>query len=161
MQNIRKRYASDCSSSNLKDDERNHNTDTLHAVALGADEFGAMLLRAKHAKWLSGRLRDDWRERVAKKAKHKGWSNVAEEVADISLWHFMDDNICEVCHGRGSATIVGSPVLSDVVCGACTGTGKKPFTFDTEIKAFILESISRLNSIERAAASAASQKIGE
>jgi hypothetical protein len=159
MTNIRKRYASDCSTSDLRDDERHHNTDSLAAVALGASAFGAALLRAKHAQHTTMELIETWREMVLEKAIKKGWANIAEEVADISLWHYLDNGICQTCNGRGAAVIAGSPILADVVCVPCAGTGHTPRVFDTHIREGVMLGLQMLASIESRSASGASWKI--
>lgn len=159
MQNIRKRYAADCSSSNLLDDERHHDTDTLAAVALGTSEFGAALLRAKHAQWISSRLRDQWREMVAGKAVKIGCVNLAEEAADISMWAYLDDGICITCKGRTFQQIENTPKLSGIVCPDCSGTGKQARVFDAEIRDAVLFCINWLARVEGMSAGGAGRKL--
>ena len=39
------------------------------------------------------------------------------------LGHWLDD-LCHPCHGRGYAVVPGTPMLGDVPCGSCNGTGR-------------------------------------
>lgn len=159
MKNFRKRYASDCLSSNLQDDEQHHNTDTIHSVGLAVEGFGAMLLRARHTQRITNDLRDLWRMLVLDDCMARKWVH-AEEIADNSLWYFFEDHVCGICRGRGSAVIVGSPILSEVSCEGCNGTGRREIKFHKEIEAQTRFYIERLNIFERTAASAAARKMG-
>ena len=159
MKNFRKRYASDCLSSNLQDDDRHHNTDTLHAVAIAVEGFAAMILRARQTQRITKDLRDLWRMLVIDECIERNWYHARKDIADIALWYFCEDHICPTCRGRGSAVIIGSPILSDVTCDGCGGTGRKEIKFDPLIEKEVKFFIERLNMFDRTAAALASKKL--
>lgn len=182
MQNIRKRYASDCSSSNLLDDERHHDTDTLAAVALiggaiGAKQdknkmsredadFGALLLRAKWAGTHNEMapavilpLLAQWREMVRKKAKRRGWVNSSDAVAHHAFWYWMYDT-CPNCNGLGASVIDKNTPVLNKVCGVCNGSKKKRFDYD-DLNEMVIFCVGWLDRLERIASSASSRKLGQ
>lgn len=165
MQNIRKRYASDCSSSNLLDDERHHDTDTLAAVALGADEFGALLLRAKWAGTHNEMaaavilpLLEIWRGMVMKKAVKRGWAKNSDTVAHHSFWYWMYDT-CPNCNGLGELVIDKNTPVLNKVCGVCNGSKKKRFDYD-DLNEMVIFCVGWLDRLERIASGASSRKLG-
>jgi len=48
--------------------------------------------------------------------------NETKTVYEV-LRHWLDD-ICDPCSGRGYGVIPGTPMLGDVPCGTCNGTGR-------------------------------------
>lgn len=69
------------------------------------------------------------------------------------LSHLADD-VCRHCQGRGYEVVPGTPVLSEVLCMTCHGTGRLPLT--GELEKNLAETIARL---EREIASAIMRKL--
>jgi len=151
------RYAKATNSSNLKDDELNHQTDILAAVAL-TTRLGSSLFRVKYSGQRADLL-DDWRAIVLKRSLKQGWAEKAQEVADMSLFYWLDD-VCETCHGREHPKIPNAPILEIIVCPTCQGSGKKVLICDDKIKDYIRDSIESLDSMCREAAYKANRKLG-
>ncbi len=70
------------------------------------------------------------------------------ELVPPVLAHWLQD-VCRVCEGRGYAVVDGTPMLSDVPCGACGGSGRAPLPVAGAQAAALLEHIA---SLERLAA---------
>ena len=160
MKDFKKRYASDCHSRDLRDDEHHHSTDTLAAVALAAQTFAGALIRAKITQNVTLDLRDCWRVLVVDDCKRRK-VHFGEEIADLSLAAYLLPHVCPTCHGRGSAVIVGSPILSSAICGSCNGEGRIGPKFDLDMKDEVNYFIERLNSTERHNTGSANRKLGE
>jgi len=166
--NISQQYAKSLGSSDLSDNEQSqkHHTDSLAAVGLGADEFGAALLRCKFSSTRNEPnptavlpLLKEWRERLAKKAHQRGWTVSSDSVAHQSFWYWLYDT-CTTCNGRKHGVIDNTPVLDVLVCPTCEGTGKKPLEFLPDVREFILDAIAALRKFEAAAQAHARQKLG-
>lgn len=69
------------------------------------------------------------------------------------LGHLADD-VCKPCQGRGYEVVPGTPMLSDILCMHCHGTGKAPLSGEPEKE--LAETIARL---EREIASAIMRKL--
>jgi len=152
-------YARSVNSSNLVDDETHHNLDILAAVAL-TSALGGLLFRVKYSgdEMSLKPLMLIWREMVLIRAKRGKWLHVAEEVADISMWAWIDE-ICHTCKGRKFEEIPNTPSLAAIVCPDCGGTGKRKLACDAEIRDFVLDSIQCLESMAREAGSIAHKKL--
>lgn len=61
---------------------------------------------------------------VMSKRAWKGEVNVPRVVNRV-VRHWLND-VCHSCHGRGYETVPDTPVLSDIPCRACGGTGRSP-----------------------------------
>jgi hypothetical protein len=72
------------------------------------------------------------------------------------LSHWLDD-ICHPCHGRGYAVVPGTPMLGDVPCGACNGTGRVKLV-SSDAALWLFEEVGRM---EREIAVAIMHKIKE
>lgn len=75
--------------------------------------------------------------------------HVARGLADLGhpmelvgrvLAHLAND-VCEPCNGRGYEVVPGTPMLSDVLCVHCQGTGRKQLPGEAEHR--VLETIAR------------------
>ena len=99
-----------------------------------------------------------WRAMVKKRAKRKGWDNVSDEVADISLWHWLEDK-CSLCHGRGHPVVIDTPTLAAATCPSCNGTGKKQLNCSQDIKGYVQDSIQSLEALSNEASRMASDKL--
>ncbi len=157
--NIIQQYARSVNSKSLQDDSTHHHTDALAAVALSS-KFGSILYRVKFAADQHSLvpLLEIWRNIVKKRAERDGFAHLAEEVADISLWAWMDD-ICPACHGRGHPVITGTPTLEAMPCPACNGSGRKPLQCDSEIKEWVRDCMARLEEMASDAARKARFKL--
>lgn len=69
------------------------------------------------------------------------------------LGHLAND-VCRPCNGRGYESVPGTPVLSDVLCMHCQGTGRAPLQGEPERA--LAETIARL---EREIAAAIMRKL--
>ncbi|MFN5832228.1 MAG: hypothetical protein ACK459_00680 [Akkermansiaceae bacterium] len=58
------------------------------------------------------------------------------------LSHWLDD-ICNPCRGRGYAVVPGTPMLGDVPCSACNGTGHVKLT-SSDAARWLLDEIGRM-----------------
>lgn len=58
------------------------------------------------------------------------------------LSHWLDD-ICNPCRGRGYAVVPGTPMLGDVPCSACNGTGRVKLT-SSDAARWLLDEIGRM-----------------
>jgi len=76
-------------------------------------------------------------------------------VYDV-LNHWLDD-ICDPCHGRGYAVVPGTPMLGDIPCGVCNGTGHVKLV-SSDVAQWLFEEIGRM---EREIAVAIMHKIKE
>lgn len=66
----------------------------------------------------------------------------------------MADDVCKPCGGRGYEVVPDTPMLSDVICPHCRGTGRVPLTGEAEKG--LVEVIARL---EREIAGAIMRKL--
>lgn len=141
---IIERYAKAVNSSDLRDDERHHSTDVLIAMAM-ASRMGSLLHRAKHGGDQHSilPLLEAWREMCQARSVKGRWQAVYEEVADISLWHWLDD-ICRTCHGRKYEVTPDTPVLADIICPDCNGDGRKKLQCDEQIRVLVLDGVQAL-----------------
>jgi hypothetical protein len=144
-----KKYIRATTSSDLTNDAYHHDTDTLAALAMSDDEFGALLLRVKYAfdPALYNRLKDEWRRYVKVKAVAHGWPHTINEriVADIVLGYWLRDH-CRPCGGRRRLELVPR-VLSNDPCPHCKGTGKRPLIVNRRFTKYahdVYEMINRL-----------------
>jgi hypothetical protein len=172
-------YARSVNSSNLADDELSHNTDSLAAMALRhnlrcddtpqqrekkikSSDFGSLLFRVKYAddKKSKQALFLAWEIKITKRAEKKGWQKDAKTVADYTLYYFLHDT-CTTCHGRAAPKIENTPILADIICPSCSGSGKKPLGFEGKIREYILDAVKQLNSLEYTAGSLAIKKLSD
>lgn len=156
---IIKKYAASVNSCCLTDDEHHHQTDALAAVALSS-KLGSLLYRAK---WCGDQfsvlpLLEIWRGMVLHRAKRGNWPDVAEEVADISLWYWLE-NTCNTCKGRGHPIVPDTPNLQAIQCECCSGTGRKKLQCHAEIKDHVLDSVQVLEQMARDAGRMAAKKL--
>jgi hypothetical protein len=153
------KYAGSVNTSCLTSDETHHQTDILAAVALSS-KLGSLLCRVKYAgdQFSLVPMLEAWRAIVSKKAKNRGWANVSDEVADISLWFWIDD-VCQTCHGRKYQVIPGTPTLSAEQCPTCQATGKNKLQCDQEIKEYVLDAIQSLETLAIDAGRLANKKL--
>lgn len=127
MASIDNMYAHALSSTNLRDDEqRLSDTDVLKAIAWSNRRFATDLVRLKaHNEYqVFPRLLETWSDYLRRRAIRKNWQNTnCSEIAEKSLQFFVLD-VCPKCVGRGKPKIDNAPVLSDLDCDDCNGTGK-------------------------------------
>jgi len=161
MGNMAERYARATLSSNLKDDEHHHVTDTLAAMALGSSDFGALLFRVKFANDRTSypQLRVLWIDKVTEKADLNHWSTKIKpfKAAVTALEYWLNDR-CPACFGLGYQKIPGTPHLSDVACHICEGTGTMPFICDKYMEEQALGLLGDLNELARIAGAGAIKK---
>ena len=118
-------YARATISTNLRDrDDRFNDTDRLKAVALAGSALGATLVRLKagHDASVFSRALDGiigTLQRQQKPAKH----------ARAAILYWLCDR-CPACHGRGFEKVFGAPVLSEIPCKSCAGTGVRALPDD-------------------------------
>lgn len=163
---IAEKYSRSVNSSNLKDDEHHHDTETLAAVALTGvlehNRLGPALFRVKfandHTSYAT--LLASWEVVVGGKAVKRRWSSdvTAKKVAALSLGHWLND-ICPVCTGKGHQAVFGTPMLSDDPCPACLGQGKKPLVCDVEYRDPIVDMIEILDRMINRAVGEAMRKL--
>lgn len=85
------------------------------------------------------------------------WFEVDEnKTVNEVLSHWLDD-ICHPCYGRGYAVVPGTPMLGDVPCGACNGTGRVKLV-SSDAALWLFEEVGRM---EREIAVAIMHKIKE
>jgi hypothetical protein len=85
------------------------------------------------------------------------WFDVdGNKTVNEVLSHWLDD-ICHPCHGRGYAVVPGTPMLGDVPCGACNGTGRVKLV-SSDAALWLFEEVGRM---EREIAVAIMHKIKE
>jgi hypothetical protein len=158
---LEQRYAKATQSSNLKCDDRHHDTDSLAAVALSG-EFGGLLFRVKYSNDATSfnRLQEEWRWHIKKRAAVDGWPEHIKEqkVADDALHYWLND-VCPACTGKGHPTIKYTPVLDEDACTVCEGTGKKPMVFEARAREYILDALVTLERMTIAAAGLAMAKL--
>ena len=152
-------YASAVNSSNLADDETHHTLDVLAAVAL-TSALGSLLYRVKYANdEISLKpLMLIWREMVEVRARRGKWLHVADQVADISMWHWVDE-ICQECKGRGHPVVINTPTLEAATCQCCQGTGRKKLACDAEILEMVRDCVETLNRMANEAGRKAHNKL--
>ena len=165
MKAIAERYANSVGSSNLMDDEMHHQTDILASVSLSS-KLGSLLYRVKFSgdKFSLAPLLDVWRQIVLKKAANRSWSDLADQVADISLWFWVDD-MCQHCKGRGHIPVAGPEtdgrqVLSDVPCPICKGSKKRKIVCDKAILRYVEDCVQTLERMANEAGRLAEKKLG-
>ena len=128
------RYSSAIHSSNLKSKPDTHSSDS--------DVLGAAGLAGKRAPLAMALLRllsgDNHASRdvvdiMAGMLDGKAYRMQVEltrvEAADMAraVLAWVRDGVCTPCGGLGFQRIEGAPSLSEHVCQACRGTGKRPF----------------------------------
>lgn len=147
MSKIAERYSHSVGSSNLKDDEHHTDTSVLAAVALSSP-FASLLFRVKYANDASSykQLRVEWIERVTEKADGSHWPTRIKpwKVAVEALDYWLHDR-CEACEGRGYQKHEHAPMLTDVACHVCDGTGTVPFKCAQEIEKYAVGLLDDLN----------------
>lgn len=146
---IVQQYTKAVATADLLDDEMHHNTDVLAAVALSSN-LGSTLFRAKFMgdQRSVKEMLSLWRGIIRKKAKGRSWEEYCEEVADISLWFWMDD-LCQTCKGRGHPIVISTPTLAASTCPDCNGTGRKTLECDAQIKEVVKDAIQQLEKISQ------------
>jgi len=156
-----KSYSQAVNSSNLIDNTIKQDTAILAAVALSS-ELGSMLFRAKYAgdEHSVMMLMDAWRIKVSAVAKKRRFLEKANEVADTSLRYWLQ-GVCRVCDGRTAPKIDNTPMLADLVCPACGGSGQARLKCDESIKDHVRDAIETLNQMEREAGGAAIRKLSD
>lgn len=85
----------------------------------------------------------------------RGFEVDAVDVVGRVLQHHLDD-LCRPCLGRGYEVVPGTPMLSDVMCPHCGGTGRRKLESADEAAQWVVETIARL---EREVASAIMKKL--
>lgn len=78
-------------------------------------EAGLMLSQLKSLSSVRGQL--------VIKAEKWNVEDALDVVSAVLLWWL--DPVCGVCHGQERKQIPGTPVLSDVACPSCRGSGKR------------------------------------
>lgn len=98
--------------------------DILRAMGMVAqtNDLGLALWRVKYGGAMR-ELRGLAQQLVALMERHQ---RDTAEVARV-LEHWLD-GVCKACNGRGYEVMAGTPVLSDVHCPACQGSGKVELT---------------------------------
>lgn len=91
---------------------------------------------------------------MAEKKPWPGEVNVPRVVNRV-VRHWLDD-VCHACHGRGYEVLEGTPMLSDVACTACGGTGRSRLPEADDAAMWLQETIARL---EREVAGAIMRKL--
>lgn len=159
------RYITAIGASNLKDDERHHQTEPLMAAAfaaVGVGDLAPLLHRAKFANAPArqafegnpanlAQLLRMWLQEVIKRGRARKWmqENTAWDVdaaqklyrtvAEASLAYWLDST-CKCCNGTG--------VIQRYQCRPCAGSGNAPIEVEG---AFVLERtkdmVSELHSI--------------
>lgn len=161
---IAQKYSHAVGSSNLKCDAYHHDTDTLAAVALGGGDLGSLLFRVKYSNDATSfhSLLSKFIVVVEKKASIRKWGGEIKvlDVATAALKHWLND-ICGVCDGRGYPSIFGTPMLSDIECGHCHGTGKRAIIASVREIDYVRDMIETLEEIERHAGSQAIKKLAD
>lgn len=149
------KYLAAINTTDLRDDELHHQTETLAAAAL-ADlsggsgvVFGSMLARVKYADPVQHKIFESgnhslavllkvWKQAVAKWGRERGWfpeprtewdaSAVVRryhQIAEQSLAHWLGGN-CETCGGSALSPL-------GLTCKACAGTGRAPIVGDNTV----------------------------
>lgn len=166
---IIERYARSAQSSNLRDNEHNHQTEPLAAAALcegvGVAKIGAILWRVKYSNDATSykSLLEKWSDIVKDKSISRKWPShiVPATVAKTSLDYFLNDT-CPVCLGRGHPLIDGArPVLSDDDCDHCQGQGKRPMDCNGRLRDYCRDMVETLSEIQRYAASQVMKKLSD
>lgn len=85
----------------------------------------------------------------------RGFTGDALVLVHRVLRHHLDD-VCRTCHGRGYELVEGTPMLSDELCLACGGTGRRRLEDADEMATWVQEQIARL---EREVATAIMKKL--
>lgn len=157
-----KQYSRAIHSSNLKSDEYHTDTDKLAAAAHSGD-LGSLLFRVKYANDATtySTLLTKWMEIVTKKCAMREWPKhvSALKVAAASLDYWLND-VCPVCSGKCYKPVPNVPtVLSDTVCQACLGQGKKPLVFESRSRDYVADMIEELDDLARSAAQIAMRKL--
>jgi len=145
---------------NLADDSLHHQTDLLAAVALSSD-LGSLLFRSKYGENIAGMsdMVAVWRHNVMSRLAKRGHNPmVCDSIADTSLGHWLN-SICRTCHGRQFDVIENCPVLSEIVCPDCNGTGEKKLNCAPEIRGLVLDRIEELQKMERQSGAEAIKKL--
>jgi len=160
---IVKQYSRATQSSNLRSDDRHHDTDKLAAVALSGP-MGSMLFRVKYAFDATSYppLKEAWRYQVRLRASINGWPEHVKDqtVADEALAYWLNDQ-CPACAGRSFMKMEFVDVLSDVPCPICLGSGKKPLIVNHRIKGKVAEMVDLLDTLTIEAGSAAVKKLAD
>jgi hypothetical protein len=168
MVKFAQRYARSAQSSNLKDDVHNTDCEALQAVAFVSMKAGAelacLLFRVRYANDATSfkTLLSAWVLLVEKKAAIRHWPVhvVPHVIAKISLEHWLVD-VCGVCEGRAYEVAPGTPMLSDTLCKACQGSGKKPLLVNRAVQDYIEDMLEELAVMERYAGNEATKKAAD
>lgn len=155
---IVEKYSRSINSSDLKSDEHHFDTDNLAAVAL-SNELGGLLFRVKYGSDATSfkALLSSWTTIVQGKRQ---WPKhlPAHKIAEKSLGHWLND-VCPACTGKGFQLMPGSPVLSDVQCTICEGSGKKPLMCEANWRDPLLDMIDVLDRMAMVAGAEAMRKL--
>lgn len=140
------KYLVALTTSDLRDDELHHQTETLAAAALAdlsggsGDVFGSLLARAKYADGVPRQVFESgnhnlavllrtWIKVVTEKGLARQWLKIKhewdikaahgiyEKIARVSLAHWLAGQ-CEVCNG--------TKIAAGRACTHCAGTGLEP-----------------------------------
>lgn len=63
------------------------------------------------------------REQLTLKAVDFGMGSPQDVAMSVLIWWL--DRTCPVCHGQKREVIANTPILSDIVCPACLGSGER------------------------------------
>ncbi len=135
---IIQRYSRAATSSNLRDDEHNHQTEILAAAALASMhigcELGTKLFRVKYSNDASSypNLLSEWCDIVKSKSRTRNWPEEIShsKIAKESLNYWLNDQ-CIMCGGHGHQEVENVPqVLKDDPCAACDGSGRRALGVD-------------------------------
>lgn len=158
---IQERYASSSISSDLTDDAHHHALDVVAAVAM-AGGIGGLLYRVKYALDASSypQLRTAWHDLIIETADKRHWpTNInLRRLSSITLDYWINDR-CGDCNALGFGKFANAPMLTGDVCVMCDGTGTRPFTCDSTMRRYAIDSISNLECIASEAGAAARRKL--
>lgn len=157
---IIQQYVRSATSSNLRDDAENHNTEILAAAAMASTkpgcELGTKLFRVKYAEDQTSRqaLLDEWLIVVHKKSIIRNWPPTVSvsKVAKASLDYWLDGR-CLDCKGRGRRAFkdgLGEEVkglLENDPCPTCKGVAKRPISGRQDTKKYIEHMVDLLESM--------------
>lgn len=81
-------------------------------------------------------------EGLREMAEKRFGSDMATVVISVLDHHL--DNVCRTCHGRGYQVVPGTPVLSDDLCLACAGSGRRQLENAGKAALWLQEQVARL-----------------
>jgi hypothetical protein len=136
------RYSRATQSKNLAmSDWQTKDVDWLAAAGMSAihgDPLGPMV-----ARWLTGSKGAVFSVIGALQArygKHKTLSNDArDDILDAADW--WHDHTCQDCGGRGHRQIPDTPMMEEIRCATCGGTGKREHSRSTHAYAWTLREL--------------------